>query len=223
MSFLRAGLILGASTAIRLVAALAAVKLIVVYTGADGLGQIGFLMNAIGVLAAVAGAGILNGVIKRVAETQARAADLRLVMGTSTTICIAWSVLVGALLLALAEPLSHQLFHDEAHSDVFRWLAAGQFFMTCATLFGGYLSGHRMISVYAVLSAVGSLIGMAGVALGVWQWGLPGAMLGLVWLNACPGLVMLCWACFAWPRGSLALLRPHVGGARSTGSCSSSR
>lgn len=208
MSFLRAGLMLGASTATRLAAALAAVKLIVVYTGADGLGQIGFLMNAIGVLATVAGAGILNGVIKRVAETQDRTAELRLVTGTSTTICIAWSVLVGAVLAALAEPLSHQLFQSETHADVFRWLAAGQFFMTCATLLGGYMSGHRMTSEYAVLSAIGSLLGMGGVAFGVWQWGLPGAMLGLVWLNACPGLVMLCWACFAWPRTSLALLRP---------------
>lgn len=208
MSFYRAGLLLGTSTAIRLAAALVAVKLIVLYTGADGLGQIGFLMNAIGVLATVAGAGILNGIIKRVAETQNCTTELRLVTGTSVTICIVWSVLVGAVLFTLADQFSYQLFQKSTYADVFRWLALAQFFMTCATLFGGYMSGQGKTAEYAVLYGVGSLIGMIGVALGVWQWGLVGAMLGLVWLNASPGLVMFCWACFAWPRTTLALLQP---------------
>lgn len=209
MSFLRAGMLLGASTAIRLAVALIAVKLIVVHTGADGLGQIGFLMNAISVLAAVAGAGLLNGIIKRVAETQSSVNELRLVIGTSSTIGIVWSVLVGAILVVFAEPLSYQLFHSGTYESVFHWLAAGQFLMTCATLIGGYLSGCRMTTEYAVLSAVGSLIGMAGVAVGVSHWGLLGAALGLVWLNASPGLVMLCWAYCAQPSVTFKLLRPR--------------
>jgi antigen flippase len=208
MNFLRAGLFLGASTAIRLATALIAVKLIVVHTGVEGLGQIGFLMNAIGVLATVAGGGILNGITKRVAERQGHATELRLILGTSSTICIAWSLVIGVLLVVFAEMLSNQLFQKNMHAEIFRWLAAGQFFMTCATLLNGYMSGHRMTSEYAFLSAVGSLIGMAGVAIGVWQWGLLGGMLGLVWLNASPGLVMLCWSCMSWPRATFALFQP---------------
>ena len=208
MNFLRAGMLLGASTAVRLAAALIAVKLIVVHTGVEGLGQIGFLMNAIGVLATVAGGGILNGIIKRVAEAQGHETKLRSILGTSSTICIVWSLVIGALLFVFAEMLSNQLLHKNMHAEVFRWLAAGQFFMTCATLLNGYMSGHRMTSEYALLSAVGSLIGMAGVAIGVWQWGLLGGMLGLVWLNASPGLVILCWSCISWPRATFALFQP---------------
>ncbi len=208
MSFFRAALLLGGSTAIRLFVALAAVKLIVLYTGADGLGQVGFFMNAIGVLGTIAGAGILNGIIKRVAETQYSQSELRLVIGTSATICIVWSVLAGAILFAFADQISQQLFRKETHADVFRWLAAAQFFMTVATLLGGNMSGHHRTAEYAVLTALGSLIGMAGVAVGTWQWGLAGAMYGLVWLNASPGVVMLLWVCFAWSRSRLELLRP---------------
>lgn len=208
MSFLRAALILGTSTATRLATALVAVKLIVLYTGADGLGQIGFLMNAIGVLATISGAGILNGIIKRVAETQSIQAELRLVTGTSVIICIVWSVLVGSILFAFADQISHQLFQQVTHANVFRWLAAAQFFMACATLLGGYMSGQQKTAEYAVLTGLGSFIGMIGVAVGTWQWGLLGAMYGLVWLNASPGVVMLVWGCFAWSRSTLALLKP---------------
>jgi antigen flippase len=208
MNFLRAGLLLGASTAIRLATALIAVKLIVVHTGAEGLGQIGFLMSAIGVMTTVAGGGILNGIIKRVAETQGRTTELRLILGTSSVICIAWSVVIGIILFVFAEMLSNQLFQKNMHSEVFRWLAVGQFFMTIATLINGYLSGHQMTSEYAVLSAVGSLVGMAGLAIGVWQWGLPGGMLGIVWLNVSPGLTMLCWSCIFWPRTIFTLFQP---------------
>ena len=133
-------------------------------------------------------------------------------LGTSTTICLAWSAVVGAVLFAFAEPLSQLMFQKDTHADVFRWLAAGQVFMSCATLLTGYMSGQRMTTDFAVLSAVGSLIGMAGAGIGVWQWGLTGAMLGLVLLNASPGLVMLCWACRTWPRATLALLRPQWNG-----------
>jgi antigen flippase len=208
MSFLHAGILLGGSTAIRLAIALIAVKLIVIYTGADGLGQVGYLMNAISILATLAGAGILNGIIKRVAETQNRMMELRLVIGTSVTICMVWSAFMGVLLLAFAEPLSHLIFENTAYVNIFRWLAVGQFFMSCATLFNGYMSGRRMTVEFAILSTVGSLIGMAGLVIGVWQWGLLGAMLGLVWLNISPGIVMLCWSLFVWPRKLLALLKP---------------
>lgn len=208
MSFLRAGIMLGGSTAIRLAVALIAVKLVVVYTGSDGLGQVGYLMNAISILAAVAGAGILNGIIKRVAEVQGRESELGLIIGTSSTICIIWSVLVGAVLLIFAEPLSYQLLNNNVYSNVFRWLAMGQFFMSCATVLNGYMSGRRMTAEFAILSAIASLIGMAGIAVGVWQWGLPGAMLGLVWLAISPGLVMLCWTLFTWPHPVLVLFKP---------------
>lgn len=208
MSFLRAGALLGASTATRLAAALVAIKLIVLQTGAEGLGQIGFLMNVIAVLATISGGGILNGIIKRVAETKDNASELKPVIGTSVSVCIGWSIIVGGTLYIFAEPISYQIFRTDNRSEIFRWLAVGQIFMTCATLFNGYLSGHQDTSKYAILSAIGSLVGMLGIAFGVWFWGLTGAMFGLIWLNSSPGLVMLCWVCMTWTRKTLSVMKP---------------
>ena len=63
MNFFRAGLIFSASTASKLIAGLAIVKIIAITLGADGLGRLGQFMSLISMVTILAGGGIASGVI----------------------------------------------------------------------------------------------------------------------------------------------------------------
>ena len=208
MSFARAGMSLGLSTAIRLGAGLAAIKLVVLFTGASGLGQLGILISALAVLSAVAGGGVANGVITRIAQARPLGQPVGPVLGTAVSIGLAWSLLLALGLLAVPERAASMLLDDPGRAWLMRWLAVGQLGMNCAALIGGYLSGRQLFGQFSALSIIGSVIGMTGVAVGAWWRGVDGALLGLVWLNGCTGLVMAAWVAIALPRQALREFAP---------------
>jgi antigen flippase len=203
MSFARAGMTLGLSTAVRLAVGLAAIKLVVLLTGASGLGQFGVLMSALTVLSAVAGGGVTNGIVTRIAQARPLGQPVGAVLGTAVSIGLAWSLLLALALLAAPERAAAMLLDDPGRAWLMRWLALGQLGMSFAALIGGYLSGRRLIAQFSLLSIVASVIGMAGVAVGAWSHGVDGALLGLIWLNGCSGLVMAAWASITLPRQAL--------------------
>ncbi len=208
MSFARAGMTLGLATAVRLAAGLAAIKLVVLFTGASGLGQLGVLISALAVLSAVAGGGVVNGVVTRIAQARPLGQPVGAVLGTAVSIGLAWSLLLALALLAVPERAANMLLDDPGRAWLMRWMALGQLGMSCAALIGGYLSGRQLTGQFSALSIIGSVIGMAGVAVGAWWQGVDGALLGLVWLNGCTGLVMAAWAGTTLPRQALRDFAP---------------
>lgn len=68
MCFLKVGILFAASILRKLIAGLRIVKIVAIYLGTEGLGQLGQFMSLMSMITILAGGGINTGIIKYVAE-----------------------------------------------------------------------------------------------------------------------------------------------------------
>lgn len=193
MRILKVGALFAASTLSRLFAGLLVVKVIAIYIGADGLGRLGQFMSLMSMITMLAGGGISTGIVKYVAEHRDNKAELTSYIGAASLVSVAASLLLGLCLLVGADQISAWLFKTEAHAGVVRVLALAQFAIAGTNLLLGLVNGHQRVFAFAVVNAVGAVLGCTGVAIGSIYFGIEGAMYGLVWMPACYFLLLLPW------------------------------
>jgi O-antigen/teichoic acid export membrane protein len=204
MRFLKVGILFAASTLSKLIAGLLIVKIVAIYLGAQGLGQLGQFMSLMSMITILAGGGINTGIIKYVAEFEKDERQLNGYLRAASMMTLAVSILLGAALLLGASQISLWLFNTNEYAVVIRVLAACQFAIAFTNLLMGVLNGHKRVHAFAVINAVSVVIGAAGVALGCALYGMKGAMYGLIWMPSCTILLLLPWyrfgLKFSWRR-----------------------
>jgi len=193
MNFLKVGFLFSASTVSKLVAGLLIVKIIAVSLGADGLGRLGQFMSLISMVTILAGGGITSGIVKYVAEFKDNKQILNGYLGAASFVTLFASILVGTVLYLAAQPLSEWLFKTDEFSGVVRMLALVQFCIAMTNLFMGLVNGHQRVYAFALITLISVAVGSAGVALACFYYGMPGAMYGLMWMSACPILILMPW------------------------------
>jgi len=194
MHFLKVGLLFASSTLSRLLAGLVVVKIIAVYIGAQGLGQLGQFMSLMSMITMMAGGGISSGIIKYVAEYQENPVELRQYVGAASMVTLIASVVLGVLLSAAAPSISTWLFRTDQYTHVIRVLAIAQVAIAGTNFFLGLVNGQKRVRTFAFISATGAVAGAFGVAIGSMYYGLTGAMYGLIWMPACYFLLLLPWS-----------------------------
>ena len=204
MRFLKVGLLFAASTVSKLVAGLLIVKIVAIYLGASGLGQLGQFMSLMSMITLLAGGGIGTGIIKYVAEFEHDARQLNGYLRAASLITLAVSFLLGFALLLAAPHISLWLFNSGEYAGVIRVLAAAQFAIAFTNLLMGILNGHKRVHAFALVNSASVALGAAGVALGCALYGIRGAMYGLIWMPSCTILLLLPWyrlgLKFSWQR-----------------------
>lgn len=193
MQFLKAGLLFGASTFSKLLAGLVIVKIIAVYLGAAGLGQLGQFMSLMSMITILAGGGITTGIIKYVAEFKNNDEKLIEYLGTASLVTIAASILISIALFLTAPLISEWLFDTQAYASVIRVLAIAQFAIALNNLLMGLVNGYKRVGAFAAINAVSVVIGTVGVVVGCALYGIKGAMYGLIWLPACTVFLLVPW------------------------------
>ncbi|WMQ74224.1 MAG: Lipid III flippase [Sodalis sp.] len=205
------------STLIKIGAGLLMVKVLAVVFGPDGVGQAGNFRQLITVLGTLSGAGIFNGMTKLVAQHQHQPDRLRAVLGTGSAMVLASSLLLAAMFIFAAEPVSRTLFGHEQYRDAVVALAVIQLGIACANLGLAILKGYRDVAGNALAVSVGSLLGVAAFFVCYRLGGYVGALAGLALLPAMALLPVLFMLCYrrqlplsfllpAWDGGYAALL-----------------
>lgn len=204
MHFLKVGVLFAASTLSKLIAGLLIVKIVAIYLGAEGLGQLGQFMSLMSMITILAGGGINTGIIKYVAEFEKDETQLNSYLKAASMITLAVSLILGFVLLIAAPEISRWLFKTDAYATVVRILAVAQFAIALTNLLMGVLNGHKRVKAFAIINATSVLIGAAGVVLGCALYGMRGAMYGLIWMPSCTLFLLLPWyrfgLKFSWQR-----------------------
>lgn len=200
MSLAKTSLWTAASTGVKIVAGLLVVKMLAVAYGPLGIGLAGNFRQLITVLGVLAGAGIFNGVTKYVAEYQQQPARLQAVTGTASAMVLSFSLLLAAVFLLFAAPISQALFNDVRYQPVIRVLAFLQLGIAWANLALAIIKGFRDAAGNALALIAGSIIGVAGWFLCHWLGGYGGALAGLALV---PALVVI-------PAGAILVKRQHL-------------
>ncbi|VTT27781.1 WzxE protein [Klebsiella pneumoniae] len=184
MSLAKASVWTAVSTLVKIAAGLLVVKMLAVTYGPAGVGQAGNFRQLITVLGVLAGAGIFNGVTKYVAQTQQQPAELRVVLGTASAMVLGFSLLLAAVFLLFAAPISRALFGHEQYQQVIRIVAFLQMGIAWANLALAIMKGFRDAAGNALALIVGSAIGVAAWFVCYWLGGYSGALVGLAMVPA---------------------------------------
>ncbi|MGY0147682.1 lipid III flippase WzxE [Edwardsiella tarda] len=197
MSLARASLWTAGSTLIKIGAGLVVVKLLAVAFGPVGVGQAANFRQVITVLGVLSGAGIFNGITKYVAEYRQQPEKLQPLLGTASTMILAFSLLLALIFVAAAQPISEALFGDGRYQAVIRLLALLQMGIACSNYGLAVIKGYRDARGNALAVAGGSLLGVAAYALSYLLGGYRGALAGLALV---PAVAMLPALWVLWRR-----------------------
>jgi PST family polysaccharide transporter len=216
MTLLRASLITGMATLVRMAAGVVLNKVLALYVGSAGLAQVAQLGTLAGIVNGLATGGVTNGVTRYVAEhgNLERSAPI---VSTSLVVVCAAACASSLGVLLFSGGIARQLLGDAEFAWVAWLLAASNFLAAAAALLIAILNGRKRIAGIALVGIVGSLLSLV---LGVWltlTHGIDGALAAACLAPALPivglGAYLLVrrddLAALAWVRPdstSLALL-----------------
>jgi PST family polysaccharide transporter/antigen flippase len=134
------------------------IKLIAVNLGADGMGQLGHFMSVVTMLSLLAGGGIVNGLIKYVAEYKKQPKQLMDFIAASKTYALFFCGVVGVIGCGFSYYLSEYILKTSEYFWVIIFLSVAQFGFAFTNLVTGVSNGLRDTKTYAIIQIVGNIM-----------------------------------------------------------------
>lgn len=142
----------------KIVVGFAFIKLVAVYLGAEGMGQLGHFMSAVTILSLLAGGGVVNGLIKYVAQYKKQPKNLINTVVVSKAYSLVFCTIVAVLGCAFSKYLSGYIFKTQDYYWIVIFLSIAQFGFAFTNLVTGVANGLRDTKTYAIIQIVGNLI-----------------------------------------------------------------
>ena len=185
MNWLKASTSTAIAQAARMLSGLIVIKMIAVSLGTEGFGRLGHFMSLISVLSVLAGGGILNGIVKYVAEYKSSPSRLHAFLSCAGAYSLLFSVLVCLVLSLFARQISLLLFDTDQYGSLIVFLAFIQFAYGVVSFCNGIINGLTETVKFAKISIVGTALGLPISCFCILQYGFVGAVVGLAVINAC--------------------------------------
>lgn len=134
------------------------IKLVAVYLGAEGMGQLGHFMSAVTMLSLLAGGGIVNGLIKYVAQYKKLPKELLKTIAVSKAYSLTFCVVVCLLGSAFSKIISSYIFKTPDYYWIVVFLSVFQFGFAFTNLVTGVANGLRDTKTFAIIQIVGNVL-----------------------------------------------------------------
>lgn len=211
MNIFSAGAMLGASTAVKMLAGLATIKALSQFLGVEGLGYLGQVMGLVAVTTLLAGGGTYIGLTKYVAECRDDPAARWAYLVAALRIWGVFSLTFLLLAWFCAGRVSLWLFDTEAYSWCVVSLGLVQPLMGLHNLALAVINGRKKVAVYAWVTAATTALGTGVTVALALLYGAPGAALGLI---LTPALGPLFSCVIVWRRRYVELPEQPVTSSR---------
>jgi PST family polysaccharide transporter len=190
----RASALIGGSTAIGVVLGLFRTKALALLLGPAGVGLFGIYGAIVDLAATVAGLGVGSSGVRQVAEAAGHEDSGKIDAAVRATrrLSLALGAVGGAVLVALALPVSNVTFGSGAHATAIMVLGAAVFLRCAAAGEAALLQGLRRIPELALTSVIGAVAATVGSIGLVWWIGEAGITAAIV-LTAAAGLAATLW------------------------------
>lgn len=132
-------------------------KLIAVYLGPEGMGQIGNFMSVVTILSLVAGGGVVNGVIKYVAAFRTNKKELLIFVSSVKIYSFVFSFVIAIIGCLLSENAALYIFGDASKYWLIIVLALSQMGFGFTNLVTGVANGLMDTRSYALIQVIGNL------------------------------------------------------------------
>ncbi|MGR3887566.1 O-antigen translocase [Pseudomonas sp. 1152_12] len=166
-------------------------KLIALYLGVDGLGQLGHFMSLVSIAVLLAGGGISHGIIKYVAEFKNNRFKLHRLFSTSVCYAFSFCLVSFVLMVVFSANISNFVFGQPERSWVIVLLAFAQFVFAFNTLFSGFFNGLGKLKVNSIVQVVANIVVLPVIWWLIAAFGLPGAAIAMLSIFTMPALISL--------------------------------
>lgn len=134
------------------------IKLVAVYLGAGGMGQLGHFMSVVTILSLLAGGGIVNGLIKYVAQYKGKPKQFLHMIAVSKAYSLLFCIVVCLLGCSFSRYISEYIFKTPEYYWVVIFLSIAQFGFAFTNLVTGVSNGLRDTKTYAMIQIVGNVL-----------------------------------------------------------------
>lgn len=178
MKLIKTSLSTGFATVIKLVGNFIINKVTAVFVGTEGLSVLGNVSNLISVASSFGTAGINNGIVKYLSESEGKMQGIRYFIA-GLTIVILSSALVGFALIFFAEVIANYLllvkyiFFIKIFGVLVVVNSLGLYFLSV-------LNGLKKISLYTRVNVLTTITSLIVTITLIWLYQLDGAILGLI-------------------------------------------
>ena len=168
----------------KIVAGFALLKIMAVYLGPDGIGQLGHMMSVVSVLTVLSGGGIINGVVKYTAEYRSRPVVLFRFVSAAASYALCFALVLMVLGILFSVPIARLLFNNGAMYPVICILAVMQLFFAFANIVFGVSNGLADTKVFAFSQLFGNLLSIPLFWFVIYYFSVPGAALSMVFASS---------------------------------------
>jgi O-antigen/teichoic acid export membrane protein len=193
VSAVRAAIHVSIATGAKLLAGLIVMKLIAVRLGPTGLGQLGNFMNVVAMLNVAACGGITIGVTRYVAEFQHNDRVVAEILRKAVLIALVCTAAIALPTFVFSSRISTLLFGTESFGVALRVGTLLILPIGLAAIGVSVANGFSDTRSLAYFQVATGLLGVGGLYLLLEGWGVRGAVLGLLWISACPFLPTVLW------------------------------
>lgn len=185
MNFLSTSILSALSTVIKLASGLVINKVIAVYIGPAGIALIGQFQNFLNIVTTVGNGAINSGVTKYVAEYNEEDPNKRdLFISASFKIALAVSVILGLFIFICSSYLSNLLFQTDEYHILFKVLGSTLWLIALNTIILSIINGLKKIKLFITVNITGSILSLIFTTILTLRYGLWGALLALVLVQA---------------------------------------
>lgn len=168
----------------RIIMGLILIKVIALYLGAEGMGQLGQFMSLSTMVYMVAGGGVGNAVIKYVAEYSSKPKKLLRFVSVAATYSALFSGLICVIGVVFSKEIAQVVFKSPDMFWVIVVLSVAQILFSFVNLVVGVSNGLMQTEIYSKVQIVGSMLGLPIIWVLISQFGLIGAAFSVVVMYA---------------------------------------
>jgi PST family polysaccharide transporter len=144
----------------RLATAFIITKMIALYLGPTGMGELGNFMTLSSALFIISGGGILSGVISTIAKFRHDRQFKKEFLAATFTYSMSFSVILLILFLVFKDQMNSLIFPNQDSGTLLVVLFGVQFIYAITNLITGYINGIENTKLYSIMIIIGNLIAL---------------------------------------------------------------
>lgn len=168
----------------KILAGFALLKIMAVYLGPDGIGQLGHMMSVVSILTVLSGGGIINGVVKYTSEYRNRPVVLFRFVSASASYATCFALVVMLLGIIFSVPIARLVFNNGDMYPIICTLAVMQLFFAFANIVFGVSNGLMDTKIFAFSQLFGSLMSIPLFWIVIYYFSVSGAALSMVFASS---------------------------------------
>lgn len=149
----------------KIIATLLVVKMIAIYSGAEGMARYGNYMSVISIAMTLSGGGIISGIAKYISQYKTEENRREKFIGSALLYSSIFSFVIIILGAFYSELLNEIIFEDKSFVTYIYIFLAAQAFCAATNFFSGVFNGFEDSFSYAISSIIGNIISIVGAFL----------------------------------------------------------